>query len=119
MSTISRTPTPHSYSAAVAAGGFVFLGLHRGFGQDFTEQMAGTLDHLARTLNGHGLALNHLVKVNVWLRDINDLPSMEKYFAERFPSDGFPARMTSTTQFIDPDCLVMVDGVAFSGDDSA
>lgn len=116
MSAISRTPTPYSYSAAVAAGGFVFLGLHRGFGKGFSEQMAGTLDHLIRTLDGHGLALSHLVKVNVWLKDINDLPSMEQYFAERFPPDGFPARMTTTTQFIDEDCLVMVDGVAFSGD---
>jgi hypothetical protein len=26
---------------------------------------------------GHGLALSHLVKVHVWLKDINDLPSME------------------------------------------
>lgn len=119
MSEIVRTPTPYSYSSAVAAGGFVFLGLHRGFGNDFTEQMAGTLDHLSRTLDGHGLALSHLVKVHVWLKDINDLPSMERYFAERFPPAGFPARMTSTTQFIDEDCLVMVDGVAFSGDSSA
>jgi 2-iminobutanoate/2-iminopropanoate deaminase len=94
----------------------VFLGLHRGFGNGFPEQMAGTLDHLARTLDGHGLTLNHLVKVHVWLKDINDLPSMEQYFSERFPPDDFPARMTSTTQFIDQDCLVMVDGVAFSGD---
>lgn len=118
MCAISRTPTPYSYSAAVAAGDFVFLGLHRGFGKDFSEQIAGTLDHLTRTLDGHGLALSHLVKVNVWLKDINDLPSMEQYFAERFPAGGFPARMTSTTQFIDEDCLVMVDGVAFRGDAS-
>jgi 2-iminobutanoate/2-iminopropanoate deaminase len=119
MSAISRTTTPYSYSSAVAAGGFVFLGLHRGLGNDFTDQMAGTLDHVARTLDGYGLALSHLVKVNVWLKDINDLPTMEQYFTERFPPDGFPARMTSTTHFIDQDCLVMIDGVAFCGDGSA
>jgi 2-iminobutanoate/2-iminopropanoate deaminase len=44
---------------------------------------------------------------------------MEQYFAERFPPAGFPSQMTSTTQFIDDDCLVMVDGVALSGDRSA
>jgi 2-iminobutanoate/2-iminopropanoate deaminase len=112
---ISRTPTPHSYSSAVAAGDFVFLGLHRGFGTGFTEQLADTFGHLARTLGGHGLTLHDLVKVNVWLKDIDDLPSMEQHFTDHFPPDGFPARMTSTTEFIDADCLVMIDGIAYRG----
>jgi 2-iminobutanoate/2-iminopropanoate deaminase len=117
MSAVSRTPTPYSYSSAVAAGDFVFLGLHRGFGTDFTEQMAGTLDHLRQTLDGYGLTLHDLVKVNVWLKNIDDLPSMERHFADCFPPDGFPARMTSATEFIDADCLLMIDGVAYRGRD--
>jgi 2-iminobutanoate/2-iminopropanoate deaminase len=112
---ISRPPTPHSYSSAVAAGDFVFLGLHRGFGTDFTEQPADTFGHLARTLGGHGLTLHDLVKVNVWLKDIDDLLSMEQHFTGHFPPDGSPDRMTSTTEFIGADCLVMIDGVACRG----
>jgi len=39
----------------------------------------------------------NLVKVNVWLKDINNLP----------------ARMTSTTEFIDSECLIMIKGTAY------
>lgn len=97
MPDVLRIPTPHSYSAAVAAGDLVFLGLHRGFGETFEEQ------------------LHDLVKVQVWLADVADLPAMEHAFVEHFPADGFPARMTATTQFWDADCRVMVEGVAYRG----
>ena len=40
---------------------------------------------------------------------------MEKAFFDHFPEGGFPARMTSTTEFIDDDCLVMVEGIAYRG----
>ena len=117
MPAVSRTRTPYSYSSAVAAGEFVFLGLHRGFGTDFDQQITDTFDHVAQTLAGYGLALPDLVKVNVWLKNIDDLPSMERHFSDFFPPDGFPARMTATTEFIDADCLLMIDGVAFRGRD--
>jgi len=64
---------------------------------------------------GHSknLGAESLVKVNVWLKNVSDLPTMEEIFREYFPQDGFPARMTATTQFFDADCLIMIDGVAF------
>lgn len=112
MTAITHTPTPWSYSSAVAAGDFVFLGLHRGSGADFPAQLADALAEVGRTLHGYGLSLHDLVKVHVWLRDIEDLPVMEKAFVDHFPRDGYPARMTATTQFIDDDCLVMIEGTA-------
>ncbi len=113
MAAVIRTPTAFSYSSAVAAGEFVFLGLHRGFGADFPTQLSDALAGLGRTLQGYGLGLHDLVKVHVWLRDIQDLPVMEKAFVDHFPRDGFPARMTATTQFIDEDCMVMIEGTAY------
>jgi 2-iminobutanoate/2-iminopropanoate deaminase len=112
---IVRTPTPHSYSSAVAAGGFVFLGLHRGFGEGFADQLDGALGAVAGTLAEHGLDLTSLVKVHVWLRDIADLPAMEHGFVRHFPAGEFPARMTATTEFVDADCLVMIEGTAHRG----
>lgn len=38
---------------------------------------------------------------------------MEKVFCDYFETDRFSARMTSTTEFIDSDCLLMMDGVAY------
>ena len=113
MSEITRIPTPYSYSSAVAAEDFVFLGLHRGFGDGFSEQFDDTFAYLKRTLAEFGLTLAHLVKVNVWLKHIDDLPEMEKRFRDYFAENAFPARMTSTTEFIDADCLLMIDGVAY------
>jgi 2-iminobutanoate/2-iminopropanoate deaminase len=116
VTTVKRIPTPYSYSSAVAAGDFVFLGLHRGGGEEFASQLGGTMDYLAETLAKFGLTLADLVKVNVWLKRIEDLPAMEKGFLRYFEQDAFPARMTSTTEFIDADCLLMIDGVAYRGD---
>jgi len=36
---------------------------------------------------------------------------MMKYFEP----NQFPARMTTTTEFIDADCLLMIDGIAYRG----
>jgi 2-iminobutanoate/2-iminopropanoate deaminase len=115
MPEVKRVPTPYSYSAAVAAGDFVFLGLHRGFGDDFRTQFDDTFAHLKKTLAEFDLALVDLVKVNVHLKNVKDLPEMEKRFDNFFQKDSFPARMTTTTQFIDDDCLLMIEGTAYRG----
>jgi 2-iminobutanoate/2-iminopropanoate deaminase len=112
MTEVERITTPYSYSLAVAVGDLIFLGLHRGSGDDFATQFDNTLKYLEKTLAEFGLTLAHLVKVNVWLKHIEDLPEMEKRFHNYFEKDKFPARMTSTTEFIDDDCLLMIDGVA-------
>jgi 2-iminobutanoate/2-iminopropanoate deaminase len=113
MSEIKRHPTPYSYSSAVEAGGCVYLGLHRGCGSTFAEQLRDTFAYLQTTLQTCGLPLSSLVKVNVWLRNVKDLPEMEKIFGEYFEKDAFPARMTATTEFFDADCLLMIDGIAY------
>ena len=107
--------TLHSYSQAVAAGDYVFLGLHRGFGKDFTGQFHETFTHLKETLAKFDLNLEDIVKVNVWLKNIEDVRIYKKLFEQYFEKDKFPARMGATTEFIDKDCLLMMDGVAYRG----
>lgn len=75
MLPLGFSPTPFSYSSAVAAEEHVFIGFH--------------------------------------LKNIKDLPEMEKVFFDYFEADACPARMTSTTEFIDSDCLFMMDGAAY------
>ena len=113
MADVQRVPTPFSYSAAVVAGDTVYLGLHRGFGETLADQLRSTFDGLAATLGGLGLTTASLVKVSVWLKDINDLPQMETSFNAYFATGEFPARMTATTEFIDADCLLMIEGIAY------
>lgn len=113
MSEIRRIPTKHSYSKAIEAGDFVFLGLHRAKGDSFAEQLESVFLSLKKTLAEFDMTLAELVKVNVWLKKIQDLPEMEELFRNYFEMDRYPARMTSTTEFIDADCLLMIDGVAY------
>ena len=105
-------PTEFNFSRAVITEELVFLGHHRGYGDSFLAQLEDALDAVGRTLEKVGLSLESLVQVHVWLRDIEDAEAMEERFAEYFPPDHYPARMTTTTEFFDADCLVMIDGVA-------
>lgn len=113
MTETERITTPYSYSLAVTVGDFIFLGLHRGSGDDFSTQFDDTFKYIEKTLAEFSSTLAHLVKVNVWLKHIEDLSEMEKRFCNYFEKDSFPARMTSTTEFIDDDCLLMIDGIAY------
>jgi len=113
MSTITRISTPHSYATAVVAGDYAFIGLHRGFGESFVEQFEGTFAGLQKTFADIGVPLENMVKVTVWLKHIKDLPEMEQLFNNYFSEGDFPARMTATTEFIDEDCLLMIDGMAY------
>jgi 2-iminobutanoate/2-iminopropanoate deaminase len=113
MMKVKRIPTNFSFSTAVAAGDYVFIGHHRGFGNGFATQFDDMFSRLKKTLSEFRLTLDNLTQVNVRLKNIKDLPEMEKRFNDYFKKDNFPARMTTTTRFIDNDCLLMIDGVAY------
>jgi 2-iminobutanoate/2-iminopropanoate deaminase len=113
MAELHRVKTPYSYSAAVAAGDYVFLGFHRGWGDDFTTQFNDTFKNMKKTLAEFDLTPADLVKVNVWLKNIDDVRVYEKLFTKYFEKDKYPARMGATTEFFDKDCLLMIDGVAY------
>jgi len=113
MSNITYLPTPYSYSSAVVAGDYAFIALHRGFGDDFVSQFHGAMAGLKETLARLELPLTAMVKVHVWLKTVQDLPTMEKLFLDYFPPEGCPARMTATTEFFDRDCLLMIEGTAY------
>ncbi len=114
MPEIKRISTPFSYSSAVVAGDYAFISLHRGFGDHFLQQVESAFEFLKETMAKLDLPLDSIVKMSVWLKDINDLPEMEKLFNNYFDEGKYPARMTSTTEFIDADCLFMIDGIAYT-----
>ncbi len=87
--------------------------LHRGFASDFKSQFDDALTSVKKTLAAFDLTLADIAKVNIWLKFIKDLPVMEKLFNNYFEKNKFPARMTATTEFIDDDCLMMIEGIAY------
>jgi 2-iminobutanoate/2-iminopropanoate deaminase len=113
MTELEYIPTPWSYSLAVAAGDYVFLAMHRGSGDDFTTQFHDSLSRLKKTLAEFDLTLANLVKINVWLKHVEDIRVYEKLFLDYFEEGTYPARMGATTDFVDDDCLVMIEGIAY------
>ena len=107
----------YSYSGVVKAGNFVFLTFCVGnVGKSVKEQVEGALGNMERRLKLVGLGLEHVVQVNVLLRDAWNIPIMEKVFKGRFKGQ-YPARKTIQTEFAHQGGLeglqVQIDGIAY------
>jgi 2-iminobutanoate/2-iminopropanoate deaminase len=106
-------------SGYVEAGDFVFLSYCVGnVGKSVEEQINGALDHMEKRLAKADLKLSDVVKLDILLRDVWNIPIMEKVFKERFRG-VYPARKTISTDFAHiggPDGLpVQIDGIAYRG----
>ncbi len=109
----------YAYSEIVEAGGFVFLNFCVGNVSGTVEQQVeGALDDMSGRLAQVGLTLEHVVKLDVLLRDVWDIPVMEAVFKRRFKG-VYPARKTISTEFAHhggPTGLkVQMDGIAYGG----
>ena len=94
-----RAPRPQGpYSQGVKAGGFVFVAgqipltpegeLVRG---DIGGQTRQVLENIKAILESAGSSLEQVVKVTVFLADMNDFAAMNEVYAEYFPEEP-PAR---------------------------
>lgn len=89
------------YSHAVDAGDLIFLSgqtpLDAATGKlisgDIAAQTGQCFKNLFHVLDTAGLTPDHVVKVNVYLTDINDFAAMNEVYAKQF-SAPYPARTT-------------------------
>lgn len=115
---LKRMPThcnDESCSSCVIAGDFIYLAHHAGGfdKQDITHQMRMAFAQMRVTLASVGATLNDIVQVNLYLKDLELFSAARQVFYEYFDDGCFPARMTLTSDFIHPECLCMMDGVAY------
>ena len=113
-----RMPThcgDETYSSCVVAGDFIYLAHHAGGfdKQDIVHQMRAAFESMKKTLSTVNSTLNDMVQINLYLKDLSDFSAARDVFYEYFDKDCFPARMTSTSDFINSKCLCMMDGVAY------
>jgi len=108
-----------TFSTYVIAGDFIYtshLGALVDDGGNKLMDVAGQTDqcfrNMKRVLETAGATLNDVVKTTVYLKDLKDFHEMREVYRHQF-TDGYPARMTATTEFIEPDCLVMIEAVAY------
>lgn len=116
--TVNYKPTA-LFSPAVVAGRLVFTSGHVGFTQDRSEvpegieaQTAQTIENLKSTLAAAGASLQNVIKVNVYLTNIDDISAMSEVYRRYFPEDA-PARTTvGVSGLARADLLVEIEMVA-------
>ena len=108
-----------TFSSYVVAGDYIYTS-HIGAVTDdegnklttIEEQTEQSLKKLEDILQREGADLDDVVNTTVYLRHLQYFQGMREVYREYF-TDGYPARMTATTDFIEDDCLVMIVAVAY------
>jgi 2-iminobutanoate/2-iminopropanoate deaminase len=97
-----KAPKPVGpYSQAIIEGNFIFVAgqgpINPGTGSlelgDARSETKRVFENLRAILQAAGSSLDHVVKCNVYLRDINDFAAMNDVYATFFTAP-FPARTT-------------------------
>lgn len=107
-----------TFSTCVVAGDFVFTSHLAGLDEEgnwpesVEEQTEHCFRRLARTLEAAGATLGDVVKMTVLLRDPGDFLKMNDVYRRQF-TDGYPARTVIMTEFLDSECLIQIEAVAY------
>jgi len=97
-----KAPKPMGpYSQAILEGDFIFVAgqgpIDPATGKrelgDVRSETKRTFENMRAILQAAGSSLDHVVKCNVYLRDINDFAAMNEVYQSYF-SAPFPARTT-------------------------
>ena len=119
---VQRIPTncdDETCPSCVVAGEYIFLAHHAGGfeSNDIAYQMKASFDRLEETLKSVGSSLDDMVQIHLYLKKTEDFTTARDIFYTYF-KNWFPARMTSTTNFLSPSCLCMLDGVAYKANNA-
>lgn len=106
-------------SPAVRVGSLIFVSGQVGFdnhnkcyyGDDIETQTRGAMENLKEVLEAAGSDMDHLVKVSIYLRDINDFPVVNGIYKE-YISEPYPARICYGISDIFLGGLVEIEAVA-------
>lgn len=114
---LKRMPThtgDDTHASCVVAGDYIFLSHHAGGleQEDIVYQMRKTFERMQGTLKSVDASLDDVVQINLYLKNIGDFRAAADVFREYF-KNGVPARMSTTSQFVNDACLCQMDGVAY------
>jgi 2-iminobutanoate/2-iminopropanoate deaminase len=115
-----RGPKPIGpYSQATKAHGFLFMSgqvsldpkTGEMIGSDIRQQTERVLENIKGILEAAGSNLHHVVKTVVFLKDMNDFPTMNEVYGRYF-SSAPPARSTVQVSRLPKDALVEIEVIA-------
>ena len=109
------------YSQAVRANGFIFVSgqipLDPATGQlvegDIASQTTRVIENMKAIVEAAGSSLNHVVKISVFLKDMNDFAAMNEVYARHFTTNP-PARATIEASRLPRDVRVEMDLIALA-----
>jgi 2-iminobutanoate/2-iminopropanoate deaminase len=109
------------YSQAIKANGFIFISGQTAFDPstgkpiegDTAKQTERIFENLKAILDAAGSSLDRVVKVSVFLQDMNDFSAMNEVYARYFLVDP-PARSTVEVSRLPRDFLVEIDLIALA-----
>jgi 2-iminobutanoate/2-iminopropanoate deaminase len=107
------------YSHAIKVGNLIYTSGQIGLspatnalaGTDITAQTTQTLDNLKVILLEAGSDMSHVIKVTVFLKDLNDYTKVNEIYAGYFP-EVKPARSAVQVARLPKDALVEIECVA-------
>jgi len=117
---IKNAPAPLGpYSPAVKVGDFVFVSgqvpIDPSTGKlietGIEEQVRQSLDNVKALLEASGSSLDKVVKVVVFIKDMDDFQAMNKVYAEYFTS-AHPARSCVQVARLPLDAMVEIEAIA-------
>lgn len=108
------------YSQAIVTEQFVFVSgqipLDPKSGKIIESTIAGqterVIDNIEAILKAEGLSLKHVVKVEIYLKDLSDAPSVNAIYAERFSHENKPARQMMQVSRLPLDSLIEISCIA-------
>jgi len=119
---IQAIAPPHTLASALGspgidAGDYVYISGQGPFRADssvpenFADQVRQSLDNIKAVVVAAGLTMDHVVYVQVYLKDVNQYAELNKAFAVYFPKDP-PARSVLGIARLPQDDAVQINAVA-------
>ena len=119
---IQKIDTAHApkaigpYSQAIKAGNFLFLSGMLPIDPKVGKIVETTIEgqtrqifhNIEEVLKAAGLNLEHVVRMEVFLKDLADFQAMNGVYAQKFPQDAKPARHAFQVARLPMDALVEI-----------
>lgn len=110
----------YPFSPAIRAGDYIFVSGQGGFidtkgseVQGIEAQTRQCLENMKQVLEVAGSSMSDVVKVTVFLGNVDDYAKMNEVYQSYFPKDQ-PARSACVTGLVIPNMLVEIECVAYS-----
>lgn len=109
------------YSQGTTGGGLIFVSgqlpvdpkKNQFIEQDIKKQTRQVFQNIEKILAKEGAGLKDILRLGVFLVNIEDFKAMNEVFQEFFPVEP-PARTTSTVKAFPPGVLIEIDAIALN-----